>query len=153
MTYAEQTGHTAHWNKLSRHWTKEVELDRKPEDSGPEKASCSEQQCYRLFDTQRLEECIDWIHCGSPEGDRTVCERRPPIVWMDAFNHKQLADLRNAGDEWPLSDWSSASALAPPLHGGTDESQNRAVQEPGLRALASVGYPSIGCPIQSFTQG
>jgi hypothetical protein len=80
MTDADQTGHTAHRNKLSRHWTKEVELDRKPQDSGPEKASCSEQQCYRLFDTQRLEECIDWIHCGSPEGDRTVCERHPPIV-------------------------------------------------------------------------
>jgi hypothetical protein len=80
VTYADQAGHTAHRNKLSRHWTKKVELDRKPQDSGSEKASCSEQQCYRLFDTQRLEECIDWIHCGSPEGDRTVRERRPPIV-------------------------------------------------------------------------
>jgi len=80
VTYADQTGHTAHRNKLSRHWTKEVELDRKPQDSGSEKASCSEQQCYRLFDTQGLNECIDWIHCGSPESDRTVCERRSPIV-------------------------------------------------------------------------
>ncbi|HEV8066846.1 MAG TPA: hypothetical protein VGP76_03850 [Planctomycetaceae bacterium] len=80
MTYADQTGHTAHWNKLCHHWTKKVELDRNPQNSGPEKASCTEQQCYRLFDTQRLDERIDWIHCGFPEGDRTVRERRSPIV-------------------------------------------------------------------------
>jgi hypothetical protein len=66
VAYADQTGHSAHRNKLSRHWTKKVELDRKPQDPGPEKTSCSEQQCYRLFDTQGLNECIDWIHCGFP---------------------------------------------------------------------------------------
>ena len=91
MTYADQTGHTAHRNKLSRHWTKEVELDRKPQDSGSEKASCSEQQCYRLFDTQRLDDCIDWIHCGSPESYRTV-RKRQSADRMDGCLQSQTAD-------------------------------------------------------------
>jgi hypothetical protein len=140
VAYADQTGHTAHWNKLSRRWTKKVELDREPQDPSPEKASCSEQQCYRLFDTQGLDKCIEWIHCGSPESDRIVRERRPPIVWTDAFNHKrQIRETLATNGLYRVGAARRRSRRH--SHGGTDESQHWG--GPGTRP------PSAGKPLDT----
>jgi len=96
VTYADQANRNAQWRKLSRRGLEKLELDREPQDRSPEKANCGEQQCYRLFHAQGLEKCIDWIHCGSPERDRIVRERRVPIVRTQASNHKQTVGLRRA---------------------------------------------------------
>jgi hypothetical protein len=145
VTYPDQANRNAQWRKLSRCGLEKLELDREPQNRGPEKANGAEQQCYRLFDTQGLEECIDWIHCSSPERDRIAGRLNgQPRGRADS---KRLAVDPCIGIKWlDRNTFTTTASMGP----GRDRSKLFAVwRASSTVALASRGPFRVTCePIQ-----